>query len=349
MTPKDSIELLKRMINTPSLSKEEKEVADIIELFFINKNISVKRYGNNLLTVNKLFDEKKKNIVLNSHIDTVKPVSGWEEDPYSAIESDNKIIGLGSNDAGASVVSLINVFVNKYNEELPYNLILLISCEEEISGKNGITSVLKYLPEINIAIVGEPTNMKMAVAEKGLMVLDCTSHGKAGHAARNEGENAIYKALKDIEWFRDYSFDKKSEFLGEVKMNVTQIEAGTQHNVIPDTCKFVVDVRSNELYSNQEILDIVKQNVSCDVKERSTRLSSTQSPLNHPLVNKTKQLNINVFGSPTLSDQSLMSFPSVKIGPGKSERSHTAGEFIYINEIEEAINIYNELLDDLII
>lgn len=349
MTPKDSIELLKRMINTPSLSKEEKEVADIIELFFINKNISVKRYGNNLLTVNKLFDEKKKNIVLNSHIDTVKPVSGWEEDPYSAIESENKIIGLGSNDAGASVVSLINVFINKYNEELPYNLILLISCEEEISGKNGITSVLKYLPEINIAIVGEPTNMEMAVAEKGLMVLDCTSHGKAGHAARNEGENAIYKALKDIEWFRDYSFDKKSEFLGEVKMNVTQIEAGTQHNVIPDTCKFVVDVRSNELYSNQEILDIVKQNVSCDVKERSTRLSSTQSPLNHPLVNKSKQLNINVFGSHTLSDQSLMSFPSVKIGPGKSERSHTAGEFIYINEIEEAINIYNELLDDLII
>lgn len=343
----EAIEVLKSMICTPSLSREEKKCADFIENFIKQKGFSPKRIENNILLIDEKFDNSKKTLLLNSHIDTVKPVSGWSYDPFIATEKDEKIFGLGSNDAGASVVALLETFFVLNEKKLPYNIIYLASAEEEISGKNGIELILKELPEIDLAIVGEPTEMKMAVAEKGLMVIDCVAHGKAGHAARNEGENAIYKALKDIEWFKNFKFDKVSDFLGAVKMSVTQINAGTQHNVIPDKCSFVVDIRSNELYTNEEILSIIKENVLCVINARSTRLSSTKTPKKHPIIKKAEEQNIEIFGSPTLSDQALMPFSSVKIGPGKSERSHTADEFIYIQEIKDAISIYVKLLENL--
>ncbi|VBB47028.1 Peptidase M20 [uncultured Paludibacter sp.] len=343
----ETIGLLKKIISIPSVSKEEDKIADFLENYLKEKEYAPKRIKNNIYIIGNHFDKLKKTILLNSHIDTVKPVSGWNIDPFLPEEKEGKIYGLGSNDAGASVVSLLQTFFILNKTPQPYNLIFLASTEEEISGINGMEMAIKELPLIDFAIVGEPTEMKMAIAEKGLMVLDCTAYGKAGHAARNEGENAIYKALKDIEWFKSYNFDKVSDLLGEVRMNVTQMNAGTQHNVIPDKCSFVVDIRSNELYSNEEILSIVKESISCDVIARSTRLSSTKTPDNHPILKKAEELNIEIFGSPTLSDQALMPFPSVKIGPGKSERSHTADEFIYIEEIGNAISKYVELLNKL--
>ncbi len=343
----EAIGILKSMISMPSFSREEKAVADFLENFVAGKGFVPVRIENNILLYSTNFDEKRKTFLLNSHIDTVKPVSAWNFDPFTPIEKEEKLFGLGSNDAGASVVTLLEAFFILNEKNLPYNLIFLASAEEEISGKNGIELVLNKLPIIDLAIVGEPTEMKLAVAEKGLMVLNCITHGKAGHAARNEGENAIYKALNDIEWFKNYRFDKISPFLGEVKMSVTQINAGTQHNVVPDECKFVVDIRSNELYSNNEILSIIKENVKCDFVPRSTRLSSSKTPDNHLIIKKGKELNIEMFGSPTLSDQALMPFASVKIGPGKSERSHTADEFIMIDEIQQAIEMYVNLLENL--
>ncbi|MPM94526.1 putative succinyl-diaminopimelate desuccinylase DapE [bioreactor metagenome] len=256
-----------------------------------------------------------------------------------------RLYGIGSNDAGASVVTLLQVFFILTQKRQSYNIIYAAAAEEEISGEKGISGLIGELPKIDFAVVGEPTEMQLAVAEKGLMVLDCVAYGKAGHAARNEGENAIYKALDDIAWFRDYIFPKQTEFLGPVKMSVTQINAGTQHNVVPDQCSFVVDVRSNEMYQNEELLDLIKQKVNCTVTPRSTRLSSTATPLDHPVVEKGKQLGLKLFGSPTLSDQALLPFPSIKIGPGDSARSHTANEYILIKEIEEAIDVYVGLFD----
>jgi acetylornithine deacetylase len=293
------------------------------------------------------FDSTRPTVLLNSHIDTVKPVDGWVRDPFSPMIENGKLFGLGSNDAGASVVSLLQTFFYLTRKQQSYNLIFSASAEEEVSGQKGLESLLMELPKIDFAIVGEPTNMQLAVAEKGLMVLDCTSTGKAGHAARNEGDNAIYKALKDIEWFRTYKFQKQTHLLGPVKMTVTQINAGTQHNVVPDKCNFVVDVRSNEMYSNEEILEEISRNVTCKVQARSTRLSSTASPLEHPIVKRGEEMNLAVYGSPTLSDQALMPFPSLKIGPGDSARSHSADEYILTTEIGEGIETYIQLLDGL--
>jgi acetylornithine deacetylase len=278
----------------------------------------------------------------------VRPVSGWIKDPFTPEEDEeDRLFGLGSNDAGASLVSLYTAFRILSAKEQPYNLIFLASAEEEVSGKNGIESVLPLLPQIDFAVVGEPTEMKPAIAEKGLMVLDCVAHGKAGHAARNEGINAIMLAMKDIEWFGSYRFDKVSDFLGPVKMSVTIINAGTQHNVVPDKCEFTVDVRSNEMYSNEEIYEIVRSHIASEVKARSFRLNSSRIDRNHPFVERAVMMDREPFGSPTLSDQALMRFPSVKIGPGHSSRSHSANEFIYLYEIREAIDLYVRLLDGL--
>jgi acetylornithine deacetylase len=340
----EATELLKKLIRIPSISREEGLCADLIENYIAENGYTVSRLKNNVWTIASGFDGNRPTLLLNSHIDTVKPVDGWTFDPFIPTEKDGKIYGLGSNDAGASVVALLHTFFLLSQENQPYNLIFSATAEEELSGKDGIELLLKELPKIDFAIVGEPTNMQLAVAEKGLMVLDCTAHGKAGHAARNEGENAIYKALADIEWFRNYRFPNVSEFLGEVKMSVTQINAGTQHNVVPDRCTFVVDIRSNELYSNEEILEEIKKHISCDAVPRSTRLSSSATPLNHPIIVKAKETGREIYGSPTLSDQALMPFPSVKIGPGKSSRSHTADEFVEIKEIEQGIKTYFQLL-----
>lgn len=340
----EATELLKKLIRIPSISREEDLCADLIENYIAENGYTVSRLKNNVWTIASGFDGNRPTLLLNSHIDTVKPVDGWTFDPFIPTEKDGKIYGLGSNDAGASVVALLHTFFLLSQENQPYNLIFSATAEEELSGKDGIELLLKELPKIDFAIVGEPTNMQLAVAEKGLMVLDCTAHGKAGHAARNEGENAIYKALADIEWFRNYRFPNVSEFLGEVKMSVTQINAGTQHNVVPDRCTFVVDIRSNELYSNEEILEEIKKHISCDAVPRSTRLSSSATPLNHPIIVKAKETGREIYGSPTLSDQALMPFPSVKIGPGKSSRSHTADEFVEIKEIEQGIKTYFQLL-----
>ena len=339
--------LLKHLISIPSISREEKAATDFLENYLTEEGYEVNRKGNNLWLLSPAFDTAKPTILLNSHIDTVKPVSGWKHSPFLATEENGKLYGLGSNDAGASLVSLLFVYFKLIRVQQPYNLIFAVSAEEEISGKNGMESLLPELPEIDFAIVGEPTGMQVAIAEKGLMALDCVAYGKAGHAARDEGENAIYKAMSDIEWFKNYRFDRKSELLGDVKMSVTQIAAGTQHNVVPDRCTFVVDIRSNELYTNEEILKIVKENVFCEVTARSTRLNSSKTPENHPFILRAQEFGLSLFGSPTLSDQSLMTFPSVKIGPGDSARSHTADEFIYIKEIENAIDLYFRLLNGL--
>lgn len=343
----DAIALLSQMISIPSFSREEKNAADYLERYIEEQGYIASRKDNNIWILSPGFDPSRPTLLLNSHIDTVKPVEGWASDPFHPELAGGKLTGLGSNDAGASVVCLLHAFIYLTRQPQSYNLIFAASAEEEISGKNGMESLLSELPKIDFAIIGEPTQMHMAVAEKGLMVLDCTAHGVAGHAARNEGDNAIYKALKDIEWFRTFEFPKKTEFLGPVKMSVTQIGAGTQHNVVPDKCTFVVDVRTNEMYSNAEILQLIKKEVSCDVVARSTRLSSTATPLDHPVVKKGKSMNRHLFGSPTLSDQALLTVPSVKMGPGDSARSHTANEYILISEIEEGIQIYIDLLNGL--
>lgn len=343
----EAVSILKSLIGIPSISREEEAVADFLQNYIESIGIVVNRKGNNLWCLSPMFDLNKPTILLNSHIDTVKPVNGWKKQPFTPIEEDGKLYGLGSNDAGASVVSLLQVFRQLSEKEQNYNLIYLASCEEEVSGKNGIESVLSSLPPISLGVVGEPTNMQPAIAEKGLMVLDVTTYGKAGHAARNEGENAIYKVLEDITWFRDFRFEKESPLLGPVKMSVTQINAGTQHNVIPDKCTLVVDIRSNELYSNEEIFEIVKSKVKSEVNARSFRLNSSQIAEDHPFVKKTIKLGRVPFGSPTLSDQALMSFPTVKMGPGNSSRSHTADEYVMISEIDEAIGLYIDILDGL--
>ena len=341
----EATELLSKLIAIPSISREEERAADQVQQYLEEQGMTTGRKGNNVWCLSPDFSLKKPTLLLNSHIDTVKPVSGWIRDPFLPSIENGKLYGLGSNDAGASVVSLMQAFIQLCRTTQTYNLIFLASCEEEISGKEGIESVLPLLPPINFAIVGELTEMQPAIAEKGLMVLDVTSHGKSGHAARNEGINAIYLAMKDMAWFRDYQFEKVSPLLGPVKMSVTMVNAGTQHNVVPDKCDFVVDIRSNECYSNQELYDIICQHITSDVKARSFRLSSSHVEITHPLVQRIVALGRQPFGSPTLSDQALMPFPSLKLGPGKSSRSHAADEFIYLSEIEEAIGLYLEVLD----
>ncbi len=344
----EAIDLLKGMIARPSFSRDEKEVADYLEETWKRAGHAPFRKGNNLW-MSTLIDPAKPTLLLNSHIDTVKPAAGWTHDPFSPDETDEeRLYGLGSNDAGASVVSLYAAFCLLTQKEQPYNLIFLASSEEEVSGKEGLESVLPYLPPIHFAIVGEPTGMQPAVAEKGLMVLDCTCIGKAGHAARNEGINAIYLAMQEIEWFRTYQFPEQSEFLGPVKMTVSIIQAGTQHNVVPDRCQFTVDIRSNEFYPNEKLFELIREQVHCDIKARSFRLNSSRTELDHPFVQRALMMGKIPFGSPTLSDQALMPFPSVKMGPGQSSRSHSADEYIELIEIREAIDTYVRLLDQLI-
>ena len=309
----EATELLSKLIAIPSISREEELAANQVQLYLEEQGMETGRKGNNVWCFSPDFSLKKPTLLLNSHIDTVKPVSGWTRDPFLPSLEDGKLYGLGSNDAGASVVSLMQAFMQLCRTTQTYNLIFLASCEEEVSGKEGIESVLPLLPPINFAIVGEPTEMQPAIAEKGLMVLDVTSYGKSGHAARNEGINAIYLAMKDMAWFRDYQFEKVSPLLGPVKMSVTMVNAGTQHNVVPDKCDFVVDIRSNECYSNQEIYDIICQHVASEVKARSFRLSSSHVEIAHPLVQRMISLGRQPFGSPTLSDQALMPFPSLKL------------------------------------
>jgi len=346
----DAIELLKGMISRPSISREEKDVADFLQSSWQEAGHIVHRKGNNLWIIASGFDFSRPTLLLNSHIDTVKPASGWTLNPYIPEETENdKLYGLGSNDAGASVVSLYATFVQLSKKEQPYNLIFLASCEEEVSGKDGIESVLKELPPIAFAVVGEPTGMQPAIAEKGLMVLDCVATGKSGHAARKEGINAINLAIKDIEWFSTYQFPEKSDLLGPVNMSVTMIHAGTQHNVIPDRCEFTVDIRTNEFYPNEKLFELINQQVQCEVKARSFRLNSSHTPPNHPFIQRALILDKEPFGSPTLSDQALMPFPSVKIGPGESARSHTADEYIHLMEIRAAIDTYIRLMDGLTI
>ena len=344
----EAIDLLKGMISRPSFSREETAVADYLQKCWSDAGHHVFRKGNNLWIIAPGFDFAKPTLLLNSHIDTVKPAAGWQKDPFLPEETeDDRLYGLGSNDAGASVVSLYEAFTILSAKAQPYNLIFLASCEEEVSGKNGIESVLPELPPIRFAVVGEPTGMRPAIAEKGLMVLDCVATGKAGHAARNEGVNAIYKAIEDINWFSTYQFPEKSDLLGPVKMTVTIIKAGTQHNVVPDRCEFTVDIRSNEFYSNERLFELIKEQVGCEIKARSFRLNSSRTEPEHPFVQRCLMLGKEPFGSPTLSDQALMRFPSVKIGPGDSVRSHSADEFIYGPEIRDAITTYVRLLDGL--
>jgi len=343
-----AIELLKELIAIPSFSKEEDKTADLLESFLHEHKLPVERKFNNLWCVSENCDPGAPRLLLNSHHDTVKPCIGWKGDPFSPRVMDGTLYGLGSNDAGASVVSLIATYLHLCKiSKLPYQLSLAITAEEEISGSKGISCILDDLGAIDLAIVGEPTQMQMAVAEKGLVVLDCQSIGKSGHAARDEGINAIYLALQDIEFVKNYQFEKSSELLGPVKMTVTQIKAGQQHNVVPDGCEFVIDVRTNEHYSNQQVVSFLQDNLTSTIAPRSVRLNSSGISLDHPVVVKGKSLGLSYFGSPTLSDQALMNFNSVKIGPGNSSRSHTADEYILLSEIKHGIDKYIDLLTDL--
>lgn len=343
--PEEYIALLEKLIETPSFSREEDKTATLIESFLAEKSIGFQRIKNNIIARNKDFNDKKPILLLNSHHDTVRPNSSWKKDPFTPVVVDGKLYGLGSNDAGGPLVALLSAFVAFFDQaDLPYNLIFAATAEEEISGENGLELVLPELGAIQFGIVGEPTSMQMAIAEKGLMVLDGLAAGKAGHAARNEGENAIYNAMQDINWFKQFKFDRKSRLLGDVKMSVTMINAGSQHNVVPDQCQFVVDIRSTDAYANEEILEIVSANVMSQVKPRSMRLQPSGLPEDHILLECAKSLKLETFGSPTLSDQALMHFPSVKIGPGDSSRSHTADEFIRIQEIRDGVDLYIDLL-----
>jgi len=346
----NAIGLLKQLIATPSFSKEEDNSSALIRAFLEKNEVETEQYLYNIWAKNKYFDATKPTILLNSHHDTVKPNKGYTLDPFAAIEKDGKLFGLGSNDAGGSLVSLIAAFLYLYEkEDLNYNIVLAATAEEEISGHNGIEILLPQLGKIDFAIVGEPTQMQMAIAEKGLMVLDCIANGKAGHAAREEGENSIYKAITDIEWFSSFKFEKVSDLLGPNKMSVTVIETDNKaHNVVPAQCKYVVDCRVNELYTFEEILDIIKTNVQSEIKPRSTRLRSSSIKLDHPIVQAGLKMKRICYGSPTTSDKALMNFPSLKIGPGDSARSHTADEFIYIDEIKEGIELYIQLLNEII-
>ncbi len=345
----EAIALLQQLIQTPSLSKEENDTAAILKNYLEKYCDIVQTLQNNVWVKNKYFAESKPTILLNSHHDTVPANKAYTRNPFDGEILNGKLYGLGSNDAGGCLVSLLATFLYFYEKEiLPYNLIFAASAEEEISGKDGMELLYYQLEEIDFAIVGEPTLMQMAVAEKGLLVIDCTVKGKAGHAAREEGENAIYKAMKDIEWFKSYEFEKISQTLGPVKMNVTIINAGMQHNMVPDVCNFTVDIRINELYTHNEILQVIKENVAAEIVPRSMRMKSSGIAVAHPLVQSGIKLGREMYGSPTTSDKALMACPSIKLGPGDSARSHTANEFIYVKEIEEGIDLYIKLLENIL-
>lgn len=343
----NAIKLLKDLISIQSYSGQEDDTAALLFQYLSERGFEAQRKKNNVWAWSGEKDFSKPTLLLNSHHDTVKATSKWTFHPFNPTEKDGKLIGLGSNDAGGPLVSLLHVFIELSEKEQPYNLIFLASAEEESSGKNGVPIVLDELGDIDLGVVGEPTSMDMAIAERGLIVLDCVAHGQSGHAARGEGENAIYKAIKDIEWFRNYDFEKKSEVLGKINMTVTQIQAGTQHNVVPDECTFVVDVRPNEFYSNAEVVEIIRKHVDCEVSPRSLNLNASGISPGHPVVKKGVEMGIKTYGSQTMSDQVHMPFPCIKMGPGDTRRSHTADEFIYPDEIEHGIEMYLQLLDGL--
>ena len=340
----EAVELLKQLISTPSVSREETDAANILADFIEKCGLPCERIGNNLLVREEL-DEEKPTILLCAHIDTVKPVSTWTRDPFTPTVEGDRLYGLGSNDCGGGLVSMLQAYRCLRGRATKYNLVYLASCEEEVSGQNGFSLALPHLPKIDVAIVGEPTGMQPAIAEKGLMVIDGIAHGKSGHAARNEGVNAIYEALDDLVWLRDHQFRKKSLLLGQTKMTVTVLNSGTQHNVVPDECRFIIDVRPNEFYQNEYLFNFLQKHMKkCELKARSFRLSSSHIPVGHPLVQRCIKMGMVPFGSPTLSDQALMPFPSFKLGPGDSARSHSADEYICISEIANAIETYVSLL-----
>ena len=342
----EAVSLLSHLIATPSVSRDERRAADIMEEELTRCGFTPHREANNVWAIGSCQREDRPTLLLNAHIDTVKPVASYTRNPYEPSLEDGTLYGLGSNDCGGGLVSLLQVFRElSASERCPYNLVYLASAEEEVSGKDGISRALPLLPHVDVAIVGEPTGMQPAVAEKGLMVVDITAHGKSGHAARNEGVNAIYEALDDLCWIRSHRFDRVSRFLGPTKMQATVVNAGTQHNVVPDECKIVVDVRTNELYTNEEVFDIISSHCKSECRARSFRLHSSRIDLNHPLVERCVALGLQPFGSPTLSDQALMPFASLKLGPGQSARSHSADEYIMVSEIEHAIGLYLRLLE----
>lgn len=340
----DAVKLLRSLIATPSVSRNEKAAADIMEETILSYGFQPLREANNIWTFAPHYDEQKPTLLLNAHIDTVKPVSSWQRDPFTPTMEGETLYGLGSNDCGGGLCTLLQAFRILTKEPQPYNLVYLASAEEEVSGKDGFSRALPFLPKIDVAIVGEPTGMQPAVAEKGLMVIDVIAHGRSGHAARNEGVNAIYEAIDDMRWIRDYQFEKVSPFLGPTKMTLTVVNAGTQHNVIPDKCVMLVDIRTNEYYDNEEVYHFIRQHLKSECKAHSFRLKSSHIDLGHPLVQKCIAMGMKPFGSPTLSDQALMPFPSFKLGPGESARSHSADEFIRISEISNAITTYVKLL-----
>ena len=345
----EALTLLKQLISTPSFSREEDRTAEVIQAFFQEKQIPFERLKNNVWAKNRYFDPAKPTILLNSHHDTVKPNTSWTLDPFSPIEHDDKLFGLGSNDAGGCLVSLIATFVYFYDRPgMAYNFVIAASAEEEISGRDGLERLLPELPPISFAIVGEPTEMQLAIAEKGLLVIDCTAHGISGHAARDEGENAIYKAIQDINWLTTYQFPKVSPTLGPVKLSVTIINAGTQHNVVPDTCTFTIDVRVTEQYTLEEVIETIRINIQSEVKPRSIRLKPSSIPVDHPIVRAGLALGRHTYGSPTTSDQAVLNCPSLKCGPGHSSRSHSADEFIYLREISEGVNGYIQMLEQIL-
>jgi len=344
-----AIQVLQDLIATPSFSKEENKTADLIANFLLQYEVVIHRELNNVWAFNKQYDPNKPTILLNSHHDTVRPNKDYTRDPFQPEIIDDKLYGLGSNDAGGCLVSLLATFLYFHEQEdLKYNFCMAATAEEEISGTDGLEYIIPKLGALDFAIVGEPTQMHLAVAERGLMVLDCVAHGRSGHAARNEGENAILKAIKDIAWFSTYQFPKVSEEFGPIKMSVTMIQAGTQHNVVPASCDFVVDVRVTDAYTNEEVLALVKKHVSCEVNARSTRLKPSSIAKDHPIVQAGIQLGRTTYGSPTTSDQALLDIPSLKCGPGDSARSHTADEFVYVSEIEEGISLYIEMLNQIV-
>ena len=341
----NAVALLRQMIQTPSFSKEEAGTAGLLAEFLQERGVEVHRKKNNVWVFNRHYDPAKPTILLNSHHDTVKPNGAYTRDPFAATVEGDRLYGLGSNDAGASGVSLLAAFLHFYDrKDLKYNLCVAITAEEENSGHDGLECVIPELGPLEFAIVGEPTLMQLAIAERGLMVIDCTAHGKAGHAAREEGDNAIYKAMQDIEWFRTYRFPKVSDLFGAVKMSVTIISAGTQHNVVPAECRFTVDIRVTDRYTNEEVLEIIKEHVSCEVKARSTRLRPSSIRPDHPIVQAGLALGRTTYGSPTTSDQALLDIPSLKLGVGDSARSHSADEFVHLSEIREGIELYIKML-----
>ncbi len=348
-----TLELLQSLVRIPAKSREENTRADFLQHYLEQSSLDIHRVGNNLWCYAWQSDASLPTLLLNSHIDTVPSSDSWTRPPFEPTIENGRLYGLGSNDAGAPLCSLVSTFLalrDAYaqGKHQSYNLVLGLSCQEEVTGEGGIDLLLKDMPAIDLAIVGEPTSMRVAVAEKGLLVLDCCAYGRSGHAAHNLGDNAIYKAIKDIQWFERTTLPKVSPLLGPVKMTVTIINAGSKHNVIPDTCRFTVDVRVNECYSNRELCDYIASQVACEVKARSYRLSSSGIDLKHPLVQRCREMGMDLYGSPTLSDQSRMPFPSVKLGPGDSMRSHTADEYVCIEEIEQALDMYYRLLDGLI-